>query len=216
MFLIGCNKDDDTNDNNDATVTDIDGNVYHTVTIGTQVWMVENLKTTKYRNGEEIINVTDFHEWSTLATGAFCWFDNDTTYKINYGALYNWYAAIDTRNISPLGWHVPSDDEWTILTNFLGGESVAGGKMKETGTSHWWGPNTGATNESGFTALPGGHKSIDPFHMLPDIGMRAFWWSSSELSDSAALCWSINYTESNLWHGYSNKQAGFSVRLVRD
>jgi uncharacterized protein (TIGR02145 family) len=145
-----------TTDVETNTVTDIDGNIYHTVTIGTQVWMVENLKTTKYRNGDPIPNVTG-NAWAALTTGAYCWYNNDAaTYKATYGALYNWYAVADSRNIAPTGWHVPTDAEWTTLTTFLGGESVAGGKLKETGTNHWTSPNTGATNETGFTALPGG------------------------------------------------------------
>ena len=140
-----------------GTVVDIDGNVYNTVTIGTQVWMVENLKTTKYRNGDAIPNVTGNASWVALSTGAYCWYNNDAaTYKATYGALYNWYAVGDSRNIAPSGWHVATDSEWTTLSTFLGGESIAGDKLKEIGTSHWLSPNTGATNSNGFTAFPGG------------------------------------------------------------
>ncbi|MBI5010148.1 MAG: fibrobacter succinogenes major paralogous domain-containing protein, partial [Bacteroidia bacterium] len=139
-----------------AQVSDIDGNVYQTVTIGTQVWMKENLKTTKLNDGIALPNVIDNAAWAALTTTGYCWYNNDaTTYKSTYGALYNWYA-VNTGKLCPIGWHVPSDDEWTLLTTFRGGYSVAGGKLKETGTLHWTSPNTGATNETGFTALPGG------------------------------------------------------------
>ena len=136
------------------TATDIDGNVYHTVTIGTQIWMVENLKTTRYNDGSPIPFVTDSSSWSNLTTPGYCWYNNDTTNKNTYGALYNWFA-VNTGKLAPTGWHVPTDDEWTTLTTYLGGESIAGGKLKETGTTHWRTPNAGATNEIGFTASSG-------------------------------------------------------------
>ena len=120
-----------------TTVSDIDGNIYHYIVIGTQTWMVENLKTIHYRNGDAIPNVTISLDWDVLVTGAYCWYNNDVpTYKAAYGALYNWYVVNDSRNIAPAGWHVPTDAEWTILIDFLGGESVAGVKLKETGNSH--------------------------------------------------------------------------------
>jgi uncharacterized protein (TIGR02145 family) len=145
-------------------VTDGDGNVYNTVTIGTQIWMKGNLKTMKFNYGTSIPNVTDNTTWAGLTSAAYCWYNNDAaTYKTTYGALYNWYAvdvaSNDGKNVCPAGWHIPSDAEWTTLTDYLGGASVAGSKLKETGTTHWLSPNTGATNESGFTALPGGGHS---------------------------------------------------------
>jgi len=118
-----------------GTVTDIDGNIYKTVKIGTQWWMAENLKVTKYRNGNLIPNVTNMTQWDNLTTGAYCTYNHDATNVTNYGRLYNWYAANDSRNIAPAGWHVPSDVELTTLITNLGGEDFAGGKMKETGTS---------------------------------------------------------------------------------
>ncbi|MCB9001260.1 MAG: fibrobacter succinogenes major paralogous domain-containing protein [Bacteroidales bacterium] len=160
-----------------GTVTDIDGNTYITVTIGNQVWMAENLKTTHYNDGTAIPNVTDGNEWAALTTGAYCWYSNATAYKDTYGALYNWYA-VNTGKLAPTGWHVATDAEWTTLTTYLGGESVAGGKLKETDTTHWASPNTGATNETGFTALPGGYRGRGG--AFGGIGGYGYWWSATE------------------------------------
>src|SRR4029078_12512714 len=148
ILVISCKKDNET----PATVTDIDGNVYHTVTIGTQVWMVENLKTTKYRNGDLIgTTIPATLDISSESTPKYQWaYKGEESNVATYGRLYTWYAVADSRNVCPTGWHVPSDAEWTTLTTYLGGESVAGGKLKENGTVHWESPNTGATNESGF------------------------------------------------------------------
>ena len=172
--LVSCSKKDDpfnqVNNQNAATVTDIDGNVYHTVTIGTQTWMVENLKTTRYRNGEAIPNITDNASWAALITCAYCDYNNIPSNSITYGKLYNWYAVNDSRNIAPMGWHVSTDAEWTTLTTFLGGTSIAGGKLKENGTIHWNSPNVGATNETGFSALPGGYRLNSGFYGAGDSG----------------------------------------------
>ena len=152
------------------TFTDIDGNVYHAVVIGTQTWMVENLKTTKYSNGDPIPTAV-----TSLTPGAYCMYNNDAvTYKADYGALYNWYAVADSRNIAPAGWHVPTKTDWTTLTDYLGGESVASGKLKENGSSHWLTPNTGATNSSGFTALPGGFYNYY-YDNSYGVGLRGYW-----------------------------------------
>ena len=194
-------------------VTDIDGNVYHTVTIGTQVWMAENLKTTKFRNGDPISNVSDIDAWY-FTNEAYCWYNNDETLnKATYGALYNWKAVADSRNIAPIGWHVASDDEWKTLISFLG-ESNAGGMMKEANTAHWKSPNTGATNSSDFTALPGGLLNIyGPFYGLGEDGI---WWSSTDYDVSNAWnCQLVSYN-AELSRKYSNKKYGFSVRCVRD
>jgi len=203
-----------------TNVTDIDGNVYHTVLIGTQVWMVENLKTTKYRNGDPIPNVTGNTEWNALATGAYCWYKNDAvTYKDTRGALYNWYSVADSRNIAPSGWHVPSDAEWTTLTAYLGTEQ-AGGKLKEIGLNNWCMPNEGATNSSGFTALPGGGRFTDGDRFSGGVfGLLCFegyWWSSSE--NSATNAWYRVMTKdlSSVDRIHHNKSNGFSVRCLRD
>jgi uncharacterized protein (TIGR02145 family) len=202
------------------TVTDIDGNVYNTVTIGTQTWMLENLKTTKYRNGEGIPNVTVNASWGALATGAYCWYNNDApAYRAAYGALYNWYAVADSRNIAPVGWHVPTDAEWTTLTDYLGGESVAGGKLKEAGTTHWLTPNTGATNSSGFTALPGGYRSYGDGTFLDggaSVDGISVWWSCTAYNATDAWYRELDNRDADVDHNGINKRHGFSVRGVKD
>jgi uncharacterized protein (TIGR02145 family) len=204
-----------------GSVTDIDGNVYKTVTIGTQVWMAENLKTTKYRNGESIPNVTVDATWGALTTGAFCWYNNDAANnKAAYGALYNWYSVADSRNIAPTGWHVATDGEWHVLNLYLGGDIVSGGKLKETGTAHWLGSNTGATNSTGFTALPGGNRNS--IGSWGDLGFWGYWWSSTSHDsyfEISSFAWDISLTNGNaafFSDYYSDKCFGLSVRCVRD
>jgi uncharacterized protein (TIGR02145 family) len=196
------------------TVTDIDGNVYQTVTIGTQVWMAENLRVTHYRNGNSIPNVTDTTAWQALASGAYCDYNNDTATVATYGRLYNWYAVNDSLNIAPAGWHVASDAEWDTLVVYLGGEAVAGGKMKEAGTTHWQSPNTGATNESGFSALPGGF--CDPFGGFNLEGSYAYLWSSTESYSGSARFLFLSFDFSEAHRSNLNLHFGFSVRCVRD
>lgn len=197
-----------------SNIYDIDGNIYKTVTIGSQIWMAENLKTTKYNDGEAIPNVTDNTTWEALAAGAYCWYDNnEATYKATYGALYNWYA-VNTGKLCPTGWHVPSDSELTTLITYLGGESVAGGKLKEVGTTHWHTPNTGTTNSSGFTALPGYGRNGDG--EFCDIGSYGHWWSSTEYSTDDVWSLSMQCTNSNAGIYYGIKSFGYSVRCVRD
>ncbi len=198
--------------NQAQTVIDIDGNVYNTVTIGTQVWMKENLKVTHYRNGDIIPIVTDNIQWQNLTTGAFCDYDNTPINSTTYGKLYNFYTVSDSRNICPNDWHVPVDSEWTTLTTYLGGDSVAGGKLKETGTTHWDSPNTGADNSSGFTALPGGSHSNDgPFL---DLGGYGNWWGSESGTGAWYRVMSFNYKY--VYRGSDDKKNGFSVRCVSD
>jgi uncharacterized protein (TIGR02145 family) len=157
-------------DGQTGTVTDVDGNIYKTIGIGSQIWMAENLMTTKYRDATPIPNIT-----SSLS-GAYCWYNNDSaTYKNTYGALYNWYA-VNTGNLCPVGWHVPTYSEWNTLISFEGGCAIAGGYLKETGTAHWVSPNTGATNKSQFSALPGGAFTMVVFFA---IGFEGYWWSAS-------------------------------------
>ncbi len=197
-----------------GTVTDIDGNIYHIITIGTQVWMLENLRTTKYRNGDPIPKVTDDHQWSRLTNGAYCDFENDNKNAETYSHLYNWFAVTDNRNIAPTGWHLPTDAEWTTLTNYLGGENAAGGKLKEPGLSHWGTPNDGANNSSGFTALPGGYRQDDgSFYNIND---DATWWSSSVNNPQNARGRNVNYNYSYVTKDSYNKNSGFSVRCVKD
>jgi len=196
-----------------GTVTDIDGNTYQTVKIGDQWWMAENLKVTHYRNGDAIPNVTDVSEWSNLTTGAYCNYNNDDNNANTYGSLYNWYAVDDSRNIAPDGWHVPTDAKWQTLVDYLGGDAIAGGKMKETGTSHWKSPNTGATNESGFSALPGGYRGYTG--LFADVGDYAYFWSSKWYG-STAWYRGLLYDYSGVYRGNFSHQNGYSVRCVRD
>jgi uncharacterized protein (TIGR02145 family) len=196
-------------------ITDIDGNIYNTVNIGTQVWMSENLKTTKYRNGELIGTTTPatkdiFGE----STPKYQWaYGGNESNVATYGRLYTWYAVTDSRNVCPTGWHLSSEAEWLTVVDYLGGEDVAGDKMKEAGTTHWKSPNVGATNESGFSALPGGYRGYD--NEFGDIGNFGIWWSSTE-ADNDAWCYQIGYDYSGIYFCNATKKVGFSVRCLRD
>jgi uncharacterized protein (TIGR02145 family) len=183
-------------------------------TICTQTWMQKNLDVATYRNGDVIPKVTDPAVWSTLTTGAYCYYDNDSaTYAATYGKLYNWYAINDVRGLAPAGYHIPTDTEWTTLTTCLGGTTVAGGGMKETGTTRWQTPNTGATNSSGFKALPGGFRNINGLFYY--LGTFGYWWSSSQLVPNAYYRNLQNVSRAIFRNNY-NKQGGFSVRCVKD
>ena len=194
-------------------IIDYDGNVYNTVIVGTQIWLKQNLNTTHYCNGDAIPNVTDITTWSHLATGAYCNYDNNASNATIYGRLYNWYT-VNTANLCPTGWHVPSDVEWTTLTTYLGGESIAGGKLKEAGLNHWQNPNIAATNETGFTALPSGLRGNNG--NFNNIASSGYWWSSTENSISSASSWYIFHEYSNIGNDNSIEQMGFSVRCVKD
>ncbi len=203
-----------------GTVSDVDDNNYRTIQIGSQVWMAENLKTTKYNDNTSISIVIDDNEWYTLTTPAYCWYKNDASnYKAIYGALYNWYvgdaASNGGKNVCPVGWRIPSNAEWTTLTAYLGGTIVAGGKMKEVGTSHWWTPNEGATNETGFTAIPGGGriKDGDFYGHFGHIGEIGFWWSKE--TDVKDRMMRYNDGEVDLFSAFP-KQCGFSIRCVKN
>jgi uncharacterized protein (TIGR02145 family) len=195
------------------TVTDYDDNVYGTVTIGTQVWMLANLKVTHYRNGNPIPNVTDYTTWSNLTTGACCDYDNTSSNSTKYGKLYNWYAVNDSRQIAPTGWHVATDAEWTTLTNYLGGENVVGAKLKEADTPHWINPNSGI-NESGFTSLPGGYCNEAGVFFL--IGTSGRWWTTAQSSSSNAWYRYVTNIWNNLLRYDISKKPGFSVRFIKD
>ena len=208
----------------DNLLKDGEGNIYTTVQIGTQVWMAENLKTTKFNDGTPIPNVTVDAIWAALTTEAYCDYSNTPANSTTYGRLYNWYAVDNNaatkvasnggKNVCPTSWHVPTDAEWTTLTTYLGGEPIAGGKLKETGLTHWIDPNGGATNESGFTALPGGYRSLNGAYYT--IGNYGYWWSSFENSTADALLRGVGYNDSRLDRGNYGKQYGFSVRCLRD
>jgi uncharacterized protein (TIGR02145 family) len=192
-------------------VTDIDGNQYATVIIGTQEWMAENLRTTRYSNGNSISNVTDQTTWLNLTSGSWCHYNNDSQYENPYGKLYNYYVANDTRNVCPNGWHVPSITEWDTLVSFLGGESVAGTKMKSVGTQYWQSPNSG-TNESGFNGLPGGNRSGN----FLSLGVWGYWWSSTEFNSGGAWLYSLNYLYTQAVKNNPAKVFGYSIRCINN
>jgi uncharacterized protein (TIGR02145 family) len=197
-----------------GTVTDIDGNVYKTITIGTQVWMAENLKTTKYKDGTSIPLVTSNSAWESLTTPGYCWYNNDaSTYKSSYGALYNWYT-VNTGKLCPTDWHVPTEADWNSLTSYLGGYA-AGGKLKEMGTAHWISPNTGATNSSGFTAMPGGFRGHFNAEFV-SIGSYGRWWISTAYDASNAWNRMLGFNDTTIYIFDYDKQGGFSVRCVKD
>jgi uncharacterized protein (TIGR02145 family) len=201
------------------SITDADGNVYDTVHIGNQVWLKQNLKTTKYKNGNPIPNVSDNTSWSNLSSGAYINYNNDTAIAGVYGKLYNWHAVVDSRNLCPDGWHIPSDNEWDILTTYLGGQSIAGGKLKEAGTLHWNSPNTGATNETNFTALPGGLRKTYSTIPFQGISEHGYYWTSTEEGNNYAYFRILNYTSTSIttMFGYNNyKTDGMSVRCIQD
>ena len=207
-LVTSCKKSDE---NDPTIIKDGDGNTYTSVTIGTQVWLVENLKTTKLNDGTPIPLVTDQTAWNNLKTIGYCWYDNnETEYKSDYGALYNWYVANNDK-ICPKGWHVPTDAEWTSLLTFLG-NAEAGAKLKEMGTTHWDDPNP-ANNQSGFKAFGGGYRGQDFFG---DIRISGYWWSSTELSSSHAnSLWLVYSVTSSGWAD-NYKYSGLSVRCIKD
>ena len=231
-----------TESSDTGTVTDVDGNVYKTVRIGTQWWMAENLRVTHYRNGDGIQMatmdgeprtgenptatyypfgdaiplVTDDAAWSALTTGAYCIYDNNESNAEIYGNLYNWYAVADSRSIAPVGWHVPIDAELQTLIDIVGGEAVAGGLLKEAGTAHWISPNTG-TDEFGFAALPGGYRLINGTYR--GLGTNALFWSCTEdPSGFMPFAWyrSLFNSSSNILRLSDSRKIGMSVRCVRD
>jgi len=199
--------------------------MYFTIKIGTQWWMMENLKVTHYRNGEPISGVTDDTEWDGLTTEAYCEYNNDINNVSTYGLIYNWYAVDDSRNIAPEGWHVPTDDEWKQMEMCLGmSQSEAdnsgwrgtdeGGKLKKTGTTHWISPNAGATNESGLTTFPGGYRGY--VGNFISIGEYTYFWSATEYNSGSAWPRGLNTYGPKINRNFYIKHYGFSVRCVKD
>lgn len=213
---------------------DINGKLYKSVIIGKQEWMIENLNVSKYSDGTSIPQAWTKEEWANSTTGAWCNFENMETYGENHGKLYNWYAVAGIydeaskkdvskrKKLAPEGWHIPSDSEWTLLTTFLGGEKVAGGKLKQKGYENWASPNILATNSSGFNATPGAGRSgktKDKFigEFIGSIMQNAIWWSSTEYSTiDKAWCRLINFTSGTVTKGYHIKSNGYSVRCIKD
>lgn len=242
LVISGCEKDNDSQDNpyngktttvfnpgvTYGTLTDQDGNIYKTVTIGTQTWMAENLRTTKYRDGSTIPSVPDNEEWTNLTTGAYCNNKNITDIPdsiATYGRIYNWYAVTDSRNIAPSGWHVPTDNDWKILEMFLGMTQAQadssedfrgtgqGDQLKETGNTHWhW---YGGTNSSGFSALPAGYRDeyFGTFWYYSESGL---WWSTTEFNEAKAWYRVLGSNSDNVYRGYTDKKNGFTIRCLQD
>ena len=196
------------------------------VNIGTQIWTSKNLDIATYRDGTPIPQVTDPNQWANLTTGAWCYYNNDPANGEVYGKMYNWYAVAGIydaaslndadlrKQFAPMGWHVPSDSEWTILTNFLGGEYIAGGKMKEIGIIHWESPNTEATNSTGFSGIPGGYRNFRGEFL--NLGISTHFWSLTEPTEPGAWFRMLTYYQHNAYRHFDNKTSSFSVRLIKD
>lgn len=213
VAFISCEKDDDKSDS--TTVTDIDGNVYQTVKIGDQVWMAENLRVTHYRDGSAIPNITETSAWTGLSSGARCYYNNDSaTHDAVYGVLYNGYAITDSRNIAPEGWHVATADDWDELKTALGDSVGIGGKLKEEGTTHWIPPNTGATNETHFGALPGGLRNETGTYL--NATSSGYWWAPDEGTGDNLSIRSLYCNELKIFTYSFSKKMAFSVRCVKN
>lgn len=188
---------------------------FQSVKIGNQIWMQKNLDVTTYRNGDTIPMVSDNTQWQKLTTGAWCYYLNDSaTYAATYGKLYNWYAVMDPRGLAPTGWHIPNNAEWNVLVNWLGRVSIAGGKMKETGTTHWLTPNIDATNSSGFTGLPGGYRYYNGKFF--DMEASGNWWSTSAPTTTDAWAYGLSFESGEVGTDGAYNRSGFSVRCIRD
>ncbi len=190
------------------TVTDIDGNNYKSVILGNQEWLTDNLKVTKFRNGQPIPHIQDSIVWNAWSNGAYVFYKNDT----KHGVLYNWLVVNDSRGVCPMGWHVPSSAEWDTLAKFLGGNEIAGGKMKAR--LHWETPNTSATNESEFHALPKGMYGVNG--SFNNVGKNAYWWSATENDKISAWGREIGFNESGLFIGHGDKRDGLSIRCLKN
>ena len=213
IVLSACKKD------KDETVTDGDGNEYAYVTIGDQVWLTGDLKTTRFNDGSEIPLIVDAADWSAATGSGYCFYNNNISNKDKYGALYNW-NAVNTGMLCPAGWHVATQSDWTGLIDFLGGEAVAGGKLKTTGTIEggdglWYQPNVSATNEYGFSVVPGGQRSGSSGGFF-DLGLGGLWWSSTELDANRAHFYYINNYDGAVGNGTTPKKDGLSVRCVKN
>jgi len=225
MLTNGCMKTEDPNMTLTDAAADADGNVYTSVTIGTQVWIVENLKTTKYNDTTAIPRVNDNTAWVNLSTPGYCWYNNDISNKDGYGALYNWYA-VNTGKLCPTGWHVPSDEDWKIMERNLGMNNsdadatgwrysgLVGGKLKESGTMHWMMPSVGATNTSGFSSRPGGDRESDLGFV--NFGNYCYFWLSTEDGNSRAWFRRLNNDNAGVHRSSSRDAVGYSVRCLKN
>ncbi|MEI6514830.1 MAG: FISUMP domain-containing protein [bacterium] len=197
-----------------GTVTDVDSNVYHTVTIGTQTWMVESLRTTRLNDGGALALVTNSAAWAKLETPGYCWYLNeDAGSNRTFGALYNWYA-VNTGKLAPAGWHVATEEEWGVLVSFLGGGEIAGGKLKAAGVSLWKDPNVDADNSTGFSALPGGLR--DQEGVFTDRGLAGAMWTSTEYDITISKYFNVKYDSAELDRGGIRKKCGLGVRCIKN
>lgn len=198
-----------------AATTDSDGNPYSSVTIGVQTWLVENLRTTHYANGEPIDHIIDFSSWVNAGSGAWCHYENEARFEVPYGKLYNWYTVADPRRLCPVGWHVPDSMEWNMLFETLGGMEATGDMIKEAGTAHWMGPNYGANNNSGFTALPGGARSTSMGLSYP-LGSLGLFWTIAERNGEEAQGYYLFDSYHSVNRQSYPKKMGLSVRCMKD
>ena len=204
LFMISCKKNNQTE-------------IFPSVKIGSQVWSIKNLDVITYRNGDPIPQITDLSQWASATSGAWCYYNNDQSHNDTYGKLYNWYAVNDSRGLAPLGWHVPNDVEWTILIDYLGGVTIAGGKLKAT-SPLWQTPNANATDSSGFSGLPGGSRAVSGTFSsgIYSIGYNGYWWSSTDLYSSRTWGYNLSYDAAYTNKQLRSKPTGFSVRCVKD
>lgn len=229
LFTISCKKENSIvqgssiigESSMQELVTNIDeSGIYASVKVGKLIGMLRNLSVSHYRNGDSIPEIKDYAAWQASTIGAWCYYNNDPANDSIYGKLYNWYAVNDPRGLAPKGWHVPSDEEWTTLSNYVGGEPLAGGRMKSTGTIEagtglWYSPNKAATNKSGFTGLPGGTRYY--YGTFYGVGQEGSWWSSSEnIYHNGAMIRRLYFDFSGLYRLGYYKQMGFSVRCLKD
>lgn len=206
IFMIACKSKN--------TVEDIDGNIYRTVKIGNQVWMSENLRVTKYKNGDSISNMKDEGEWKNALTGAFCNYGNETPNAAAYGALYNWFAVNDIRGIAPEGWHIPTEAELDTLIKYLKGDTIAAGKLKERGVDHWLNTNSTAEQETGFSAIASGYRFADgTFHTK---GSNGYWWLNHSSFEMYAWTPRLFKSFADVFRSEQYKNYGFAVRCIKD
>jgi len=214
LMVVGCKKEKE--DDKDV-LKDFDGNVYTSVVIGTQEWMKENLRTTRYRNGDPITHASLEADWKNITEGKYCTYDNDAANVDPFGHLYSWAAVTDPRHLCPAGWHVSTIEDWDTLISFLGGKYDAGNAIMQTGTAYWNSPNTSATNQAGFTAVPGGGRNYNSAVFFGK-GLQAYWWTISEhpSNPTQAINYYIMADNSILQTTHAAKNFGYSVRCVKD
>lgn len=219
LFLTVCVActSDQGKESSGGHMSDVEGNIYKTVQIGNQLWMAEDLKTTSFNDGTPIALVENYDEWANLTLPAYSWYNNDSSNADNYGVLYNWYA-VESKKLCPEGWHVPSDEDWIVLESGQGGLELAGGALKEEGTELWKTPNLEASNESGFTARPGGYRSYNGTFNLMRIS--GYWWSATQKSwygsPPKVIYRYTLYDEPGFYRHIAEKTNGFSVRCVKN